>query len=69
MKVMLTENQSDVDLTDSFIGQTYKNERTRSNSELKFLYLELDVLIFVLKGCFKDTFWDQIETLGIFTLN
>ena len=29
---MLTENQSDVDLTDSFIGQTFKNEISRSLS-------------------------------------
>ena len=31
-KAMLTENQSDVDLTDSFIGQSFKNEITRSLS-------------------------------------
>ena len=31
-KVMLTENQSDVDLTDSFIGQSFKNEITKSLS-------------------------------------
>ena len=31
-KAMLTENQSDVDLTDSFIGQTFKNDITRSLS-------------------------------------
>ena len=30
--VMLTENQSDVDLTDSFMGQSFKNEITRSLS-------------------------------------
>ena len=29
-KAMLTENQSDVDLTDSFIGQSFKNEITKS---------------------------------------
>ena len=29
---MLTENQSDVDLTDSFIGQSFKNEITKSLS-------------------------------------
>ena len=29
-KAMLTENQSDVDLTDSFIGQPFKNEITKS---------------------------------------
>ena len=29
---MLTENQSDVDLTDSFIGQSLKNEITWSLS-------------------------------------
>ena len=28
-KAMLTENQSDVDLTDSFIGQSFKNEITK----------------------------------------
>ena len=31
-KAMLTENQSDVDLTDSFIGQSFKNEITKSLS-------------------------------------
>ena len=31
-KAMLTENQSDVDWTDSFIGQSFKNEITRSLS-------------------------------------
>ena len=31
-KAMLTENQSDVALTDSFIGQSFKNESTRSHS-------------------------------------
>ena len=31
-KAMLTENQSDVDLTDSFMGQSYQNEITRSFS-------------------------------------
>ena len=31
-KAMLTENQSDVDLTDSFIGQSFQNEITRSLS-------------------------------------
>ena len=31
-KVMLTENQSDVDLTDSFIGQSFKNEISKSLS-------------------------------------
>ena len=31
-KAMLTEKQSDVDLTDSFIGQSFKNEITRSLS-------------------------------------
>ena len=31
-KVMLTENQSDVDLTHSFIGQSFKNEITKSLS-------------------------------------
>ena len=31
-KAMLTENQSDFDLTDSFIGQSFKNEITRSLS-------------------------------------
>ena len=29
-KAMLTKNQSDVDLTDSFIGQSFKNEITKS---------------------------------------
>ena len=29
-KAMLTENQSDVDLTDSFIGQSYKDEINKS---------------------------------------
>ena len=29
---MLTENQSDIDLTDSFIGQSFKNEITKSLS-------------------------------------
>ena len=29
-KAMLTENQSDVDLTDSFIGQSFKNAITKS---------------------------------------
>ena len=33
---MLTENQSDVDLTDSFIGQSFKNEITRSLSHNLF---------------------------------
>ena len=28
-KTMLTENQSDIDLTDSFIGQSFKNEITK----------------------------------------
>ena len=28
-KAMMTENQSDVDLTDSFIGQSFKNEITK----------------------------------------
>ena len=32
-KAMLTENQSDVDLTDSFIGQSLKNEITKSRKE------------------------------------
>ena len=31
-KAMLTENQSDVDLTDSFIGQSFENEITKSLS-------------------------------------
>ena len=31
-KAMLTENQSNVDLTDCFIGQSFKNEITRSLS-------------------------------------
>ena len=31
-KAMLTENRSDVDLTDSFIGQSFKNEITKSLS-------------------------------------
>ena len=31
-KAMLTENQSDVNLTDSFIGQPFKNEITKSLS-------------------------------------
>ena len=31
-KAMLTENQSDVDLTDSFIGQSFKNEINKSLS-------------------------------------
>ena len=31
-KAMLAENQSDVDLTDSFIGQSFKNEITKSLS-------------------------------------
>ena len=31
-KAMLTENQSDVDLIDSFIGQSFQNEITRSLS-------------------------------------
>ena len=31
-EAMLTENQSDVDLTDSFIGQSFKNEITKSLS-------------------------------------
>ena len=31
-KAMLTENQSDADLTDSFIGQSFKNEITKSLS-------------------------------------
>ena len=31
-KAMLTENQSDVDLTDSFIGQSFKNKITKSLS-------------------------------------
>ena len=31
-KAMLTENQSDVDLTDSFKGQSLKNEITKSLS-------------------------------------
>ena len=31
-KAMLTENQSDVDLTDSFIGQSFKKENTKSLS-------------------------------------
>ena len=31
-KAMLTENQSDVDLTDSFIGQSFANEITKSLS-------------------------------------
>ena len=31
-KAMLTENQSDVDLADSFIGQSFKNEITKSLS-------------------------------------
>ena len=31
-KAMLTEYQSDVDLTDSFIGQSFKNEITKSLS-------------------------------------
>ena len=35
-KAMLTENQSDVDLTDSFIGQSFKNEITRSLSHNLF---------------------------------
>ena len=32
-KAMLTENQSDIDLTDSFIGQSFKNEITKSLSQ------------------------------------
>ena len=35
-KAMLTENQSDVDLTDSFIGQSFKNENTKSLSHTLF---------------------------------
>ena len=31
-KAMLTENQSDADLTDSFIGQSFKNEITKTFS-------------------------------------
>ena len=31
-KAILTENQSDIDLTDSFIGQSFKNEITMSLS-------------------------------------
>ena len=31
-KAMLTENQSNIDLTDSFIGQSFKNEITKSLS-------------------------------------
>ena len=31
-KAMMTENQSDVDLTDSFKGQSFKNEITKSLS-------------------------------------
>ena len=31
-KAMLTGNQSDIDLTDSFIGQSFKNEITKSLS-------------------------------------
>ena len=31
-KAILTEYQSDVDLTDSFIGQSFKNEITKSLS-------------------------------------
>ena len=33
-KAMLTENQSDVDLTDSFIGQSFKNEITKFLSHI-----------------------------------
>ena len=33
-KAMLTENQSDIDLTDSFIGQSFKNEITTSLSHI-----------------------------------
>ena len=32
-KVMLTGNQSDVDLSDTFIGQSFKNEITKSRKE------------------------------------
>ena len=35
-KAMLTENQSDVDLTDSFIGKSFKNEITKSLSHNLF---------------------------------
>ena len=35
-KAMLTEKQSDVDLTDSFIGQSFKNEITKSLSHNLF---------------------------------
>ena len=35
-KAMLTENQSDADLTDSFIGQSFKNEITKSLSHNLF---------------------------------
>ena len=35
-KAMLTENQSDVDLTDSFIDQSFKNEITKSLSHNLF---------------------------------
>ena len=35
-KAMLTENQSDVDLTDSFISQSFKNEITTSLSHNLF---------------------------------
>ena len=35
-KAMVTENQSDVDLTDSVIGQSFKNEITRSLSHNLF---------------------------------
>ena len=35
-KAMLTEDQSDVDLTDSFIGQSFKNEITMSLSHNLF---------------------------------
>ena len=31
-KASMTENQSDIDLTDSFIGQSFKNEITKSLS-------------------------------------
>ena len=34
-KAMLTENQSDIDLTDSFIGQSFKNKITKSRKETR----------------------------------
>ena len=37
-KAMLTENQPDVDLTDSFIGQSFKNEITKPLSHNLFVH-------------------------------